>query len=103
MTILTLTLSVRYDTNREGFLEMVEDSVKQSLMSVYDKQDPSCTLTFTEPSSAHDLVREMILKNLNEDDKATSDGDTAVNRQEGLENRHHIAQCEELVESFYNI
>ena len=103
--MINRTPMIRYDTNREGFLEMVEDSVKQSLKSVYDKQGPTCTLIFTEQSGAHRIVRDTILGVRQEDGDENDSSEAGAyghSAKEGLEHRVAADQREEHVESFYN-
>lgn len=63
-----------FDSDRKKYVELVQQSIKESLKSVYDVQDPLCTLLFTEFKPAHDVVRENILSNA-KNTHLISDGD----------------------------
>ena len=50
-----------FNNDKEAFLHAVNQCVQDSLSRIHDEQPPECTLRFTEPKPAHDLIRESIL------------------------------------------
>jgi hypothetical protein len=59
-----------FDSDKDGFLQKVSESVADSLSHVYDEQPQECPIHFTDAKPAHDLIRESILGKPN----ASTDG-----------------------------
>jgi predicted Zn-dependent protease len=51
----------RFDTDKESFYERIVKEVEASLGRVYETQGSSCTMIFTEPKPAHEVIREKII------------------------------------------
>lgn len=47
--------------DKDSFLEKIRDAVQKSLLRVYDKQDSDCSICFSKPIPAHDIIRQSIL------------------------------------------
>ena len=47
--------------DKDAFLEKIRDAVQKSLLRVYDKQDSDCSICFSKPIPAHDIIRQSIL------------------------------------------
>lgn len=79
--------NARFDEDKGAFLQRVEIEVRESLKRVHAQQQSACTLLFTEPKPAHDLIRDKILGKIAEaegvvDAKSDSSG-VVVERQDG--------------------
>lgn len=47
--------------DKDAFLEKIRDAVQKSLLRVYDKQSADCSICFSKPLPAHDIIRQSIL------------------------------------------
>ena len=64
-----------FNSNKNQYIENVQSFVRQSIDSVHDDQHKLCTLIFTEPKPAHELVRENLLANNNNTNDNNNEND----------------------------
>lgn len=55
------TYLYRFNTDKETFLQLVNENVENSISHVLDQTDEDCSLLFTEPKPEHDLIRNRLI------------------------------------------
>jgi hypothetical protein len=51
-----------FERDREAFAAKVSEAVQDSLKRIYEVPDPQCTIRFSGPLPAHDIIRETIMR-----------------------------------------
>lgn len=60
-----------FQVDRDAYLVNIRNTVKDSLSRIYDKQNKNCSIRFSRPIPAHDIIRNSILGNSSIDDEST--------------------------------
>lgn len=53
---------VMFNISKDEFIAAAEKDAKSSLVRLYERPSPECTLIFTEPKPAHGKVKERLFK-----------------------------------------
>lgn len=60
-----------FQMDRDAYLVNIRNAVKDSLARMYDRQNKNCSICFSRPIPAHDIIRSSILGSNSVDDEST--------------------------------
>lgn len=73
-----------FQNDKDSFLQNIRTTVKESLSRIHDEQKPECSIRFSAPIPAHDIIRDSILGSVDSEKSdilrcvATPDKDRSV-------------------------
>lgn len=78
-----------FQSDKDAFLQNIRITVKESLTRIHDEQKPECSIRFSAPIPAHDIIRESILGS---SQLVAEKSDTVLNIPTPRKNRSNVTK-----------